>query len=85
MRRRGAVLLAPRPQRKECFVIEIREVEGRFEVLSPGRHWEVFNGKLGAQSATLALAGEIRDETGALPRIVSPWPVYPTKWAAGQG
>lgn len=43
----------------------------------------MFEGKLGAQAAALALAGEIQGETGALPRIVSPWPVYPIDWVTG--
>lgn len=41
-------------------MIEIREVDGRYEVVSPGRHWEMFEGRLGAQAAALALAGEIQ-------------------------
>ena len=60
-------------------MIVISEAEGRYEVVSPGRHWEVFEGRLGAQAAALALAGEIQQETGAPPKIVSPWPVYPAQ------
>lgn len=58
-------------------MIEIREVEGRFEVFSPERHWEVFEGRLGATGAALGLAAEIQAETGSLPEIRAPWPVYP--------
>lgn len=61
-------------------MIEIKEVDGRYEVLSPGRHWEVFEGRLGAQAAALALADEIKDDSGTLPEITSPWPVYPRRW-----
>ena len=63
-------------------MISIREAEGRYEVISPGRHWEAFEGRLGAQAAALGLAGEIQSETGTLPKIVSPWPVYPSQVAA---
>lgn len=57
-------------------MIEITEVHGRYEVLSPGRHWEVFEGRLGAQAAALALAAEIERETGTPPGIAARWPVY---------
>lgn len=58
-------------------MIEINEVEGRFEVFSLGRHWEVFEGRLGAQAAALALAAELQLETASWPEIAAPWPVYP--------
>ena len=58
-------------------MIVIREAGGRYEVVSPGRHWEMFEGRLGAQAAALALAGEIQRESGVRPKIVSPWPVCP--------
>lgn len=58
-------------------MIEIREVQGRYEVFSPDRHWEVFEAKLAAQAAALGLAGEIQREMGKLPKILAPWPVYP--------
>lgn len=61
-------------------MIETRETEGRYEVFSPGRHWEAFEGRLGAQAAALALAGEIHRETGSLPLIAAPWAVYPPQW-----
>lgn len=60
-------------------MIVIKEVEGCYEVLSPERHWEMFEGRLGAQAAALALAGEIQRETGVQPKIVAPWPVYPAQ------
>lgn len=63
-------------------MIVIREVDGRYEVVSPGRHWEMFEGRLGAQAAALALAGEIQQETGSLPRIISPWPEHLFQQAA---
>ena len=56
-------------------MIEITEVEGRYEVLSPGRHWEAFESKLGAHAAALALAAEVEAETGSPPIIAAPWPV----------
>lgn len=59
-------------------MIEIREVNGRYEVYSPGRHWEVFRAKLAAQAAALGLAAKIKEELGRQPPIIAPWPVYPT-------
>lgn len=61
----------------ESVMIEIREVQGRYEVYSPDRHWEVFDAKLAAEAVALALAAEIQQELGRLPTIISPWPVYP--------
>lgn len=58
-------------------MIEIRELRGRYEVYSVDRHWEVFEAKLAAQAAALALAAEIQQELGRLPTIIAPWPVYP--------
>lgn len=58
-------------------MIEVREAEGHYEVFAQDRHWEVFEGRLGAQAAALALAAEIKAETGSLPEIQAPWPVYP--------
>lgn len=58
-------------------MIEIREANGRYEVFSPDRHWEVFETKLRAQAAALGLAAEIQSETGANPVIITPWPLYP--------
>lgn len=57
-------------------MIEITEDQGRYEVLSPGRHWEAFETKLGAHAAALALAAKVEQETGRLPPIVAPWEVY---------
>ena len=54
-------------------MIEIREVGGRYEVYSPDRHWEVFEGCLGAQHAAIALAAEIQRETGLPAKVVTPW------------
>lgn len=54
-------------------MIEIREVDGRYEVYSPDRHWEVFEGCLGARQAAIALASEIQRETGRPPEVVTPW------------
>lgn len=54
-------------------MIEITEADGRYEVLSPGRHWEAFDCKLSAHAAALALAAEVEQETGTLPRIAAPW------------
>lgn len=56
-------------------MIEIREVEGRYEIYSADRHWEVFGTKLRAQAAALALADDIKREAGRWPKIRSPWPV----------
>lgn len=56
-------------------MIEIRQVGTRFEVLSPDRHWEIFEGKLRAHAAALALAAEIASETGIVPKILAPWPL----------
>lgn len=58
-------------------MIEVREVGGRFEVYSPDRHWEVFDAKLAAQAAAIALAAQIQQEIGRHPTIIAPWPVYP--------
>ena len=58
-------------------MIEITEVEGRYEILSPDRHWEAFDCKLSAHAAALALAAEVEQETGTLPRIAAPWALYP--------
>ena len=58
----------------ESEMIEIKEVDGRYEVFSPCRHWEVFEAKLSAQAAAVALAAEIQEETGARPVIIAPWP-----------
>ena len=58
-------------------MIEIREAQGRYELYSPDRHWEVFEAKLAAQAAALALAAEIQQELGRAPTIIAPWPVYP--------
>lgn len=58
-------------------MIEIREVEGRYEVYSPDLHWEVFDAKWAAQAVALALAAEIQRERGRLPTIIAPWRVYP--------
>ena len=57
-------------------MIVIRDVGGRFEVFSPDRHFEIFEGRLGAQVTALALAAEIQRETGEWPDITAPWPVY---------
>lgn len=54
-------------------MIQIREVQGRYEVYSADRHWEVFEAKLAAQAAALALAAEIERETGALPMVTTSW------------
>ena len=58
-------------------MIEITEVDGRYEVLSPDRHWEAFDCKLSAHATALALAAEVGEETGTLPRIAAPWAVCP--------
>lgn len=58
-------------------MIEITEFDGRYEVLSPGKHWEAFDCKLSAHAAALALAAEVEQETGTLPRIAAPWAVSP--------
>lgn len=60
-------------------MIEIREDQGRYEVLSPGRHWEAFESQLAAHAAALALAAEVEEETGVMPRIAAPWAVYEHK------
>lgn len=67
----------------ERVMIQIREVQGRYEVYSVDRHWEVFEAKLAAQAAALALAGEIQQELGRLPTIIAPWPVYPDMRQSG--
>ncbi|WP_407353497.1 hypothetical protein [Luteimonas sp. R10] len=72
-------------------MIEIREVDGRFEVFCEDWHWEVFEGALGAQQAAIALASNILSETGTRPAIVAPWgdliassgKAIPTQPAAG--
>lgn len=56
-------------------MIEIREVDGRYEVYSAGRHWEVFATKLQAHAVAVAIAHQIKSEAGDWPRIRSPWPV----------
>src|SRR5690625_427447 len=56
-------------------MIEITESHGRYEVLSPGRHWEAFHSRLEAHAAALALAAEVEQETGRLPQILAPWPL----------
>lgn len=73
-RRRTAARLSTH---MESVMIEIREVQGRYEVYSADRHWEVFDAKLAAEAVALALAAEIHQELGRLPTIISPWPVYP--------
>lgn len=74
-----AAQLAPFSGTRVRDVIEIRETQGRYEVFSPGWHWEVFEGRLGAQAAALGLAGEIHRQTGEMPKILAPWPVYPSQ------
>lgn len=54
-------------------MIQFREVQGRYEVYSVDRHWEVFEAKLAAQAAALALAAEVERETGALPMVAASW------------
>jgi len=54
-------------------MIEITESEGRYEVLSPGRHWEAFHSRMDAHAAALALAVEVQQETGHMPLIRAPW------------
>ena len=63
--------------RQERKMIEIREEQGRYEVLSPGRHWEAFESKLAAHAAALALAAEVQEETGVMPPVAAPWAAYP--------
>lgn len=59
-------------------MIDIKEVNGRYEVLSPGRHWEVFESKLDAHAAALGLAAEVEQETGSMPLIAAPWALWPS-------
>lgn len=68
---------AGHPTQQEHEMIEIREEQGRYEVLSPGRHWEAFESKLAAHAAALALAAEVEQETGSAPLIEAPWAAYP--------
>lgn len=65
-------------------MIEVKEVEGRYEVFSPGRHWEAFEGRLSAHAAALGLAHEIRGETGIFPEIKAPWPIRAAATGAGR-
>lgn len=64
-------------------MIQIREAHGRYEVLSPDRHWEICDDRIRAQAAALALAAEIESETGEPPAIIAPWSVKPNPGAAG--
>lgn len=56
-------------------MIQIREAQGRYEVLSPDRHWEICADRPRAQAAALTLAAEIELETGTSPEIQAPWPL----------
>ncbi|MEN1926259.1 hypothetical protein [Luteimonas qiangzhengi] len=64
-------------------MIQIREAHGRYEVLSPDRHWEMCDDRIHAQAAALALAAEIESETGEPPAIIAPWPIKTSPGAAG--
>lgn len=46
---------------------------GRFEVHAEDRHWEAFEGTLGALLAAQGLAGQIAAESGAPVMIQTPW------------
>ncbi len=55
-------------------MIVIRDAgNGRFEVHAEGRHWEAFEGTLGALLAAQGLAGQIAEETGGPVVIQTPW------------
>lgn len=55
-------------------MIEIHDAgNGRFEVHAEGRHWEAFEGTLGALLAAQGLAGQIVEETGEPVVIRTPW------------
>jgi len=55
-------------------MVLIREVGGgRFEVYAAERHWEAFDGTLGALMAAQGLANQIAAETGRRVTIRTPW------------
>ncbi|MCD9096688.1 hypothetical protein [Luteimonas fraxinea] len=55
-------------------MVEIRALEdGRFEVFADERHYEAFEGSLGAIAVAHALAADIALETHAPVTITSPW------------
>ena len=55
-------------------MVVIREVgDGRFEVYAAERHWEAFDGMLGAVLTAQGLAGQIASETGRVVTIRTPW------------
>lgn len=55
-------------------MVVIRESgNGRFEVHAEDRHWEAFDGTLGAILAAQGLAGQIAAESGEPVLIHTPW------------
>ena len=55
-------------------MVEIRALEGgRFEVFAEDRHYEAFEGPLGAIAVAHAVAADIAQEIHAPVTITSPW------------
>lgn len=55
-------------------MVEVKRIcGGRYEVHAPDVHHEVFEGLLGAQLASMAIAVEIASETGQAVEVRGPW------------
>ncbi|MDR6990212.1 hypothetical protein [Luteimonas sp. 3794] len=66
-------------------MIEVKEIEnGRFEVYAEDLHHEVFQGRLGAQLASVALATALAAESGAPVIVVAPWGKHSIECSSGQ-